>query len=65
MQSSIDNINERWGNLEVLAAVLEAAKSTDRLYELSMKDINAFGDALKRQGYKIVKVDTSAVVTDI
>ena len=57
MQDSMNNIVERWGSLEILAAVLEAAKSTERLYDLSMKDINAFGDALKRQGYKIVRVE--------
>lgn len=53
----VERICEKWGSVEAFAAVIEAFKATDNLYELSMRDLNAFGDALKAQGFMVIPVE--------
>ena len=54
---TIGQICKKWGSVEAFAAVIEAFKATDNLYELTMRDLNAFGDALKAQGFMVVPLE--------
>ena len=53
----VEQICKKWGSVEAFAAVVEAFKATDNLYELTMRDLNAFGDALKAQGFMVVPLE--------
>lgn len=51
-------IKERWGSWEVYQAVSDAIKKCDSLYnKITSREINAFVDNLKEQGFAIVKID--------
>lgn len=56
MQESIDRIEARWGSVGAFAAVLEAFKATENLNNVTARDINAFGDALREKGFQIVPI---------
>lgn len=53
----VEQICKKWGSVEAFAAVVEAFKATDNLSELTMRDLNAFGDALKAQGFMVIPVE--------
>ena len=55
----VEQICKKWGSVEAFAAVVEAFKATDNLSELTMRDLNAFGDALKAQGFMVVQADVT------
>lgn len=57
IDETIREIKQRWGSVEAFGACIQAFKATDNLFELTFRDINAFGDALRKQGFKIVRVE--------